>query len=99
MHLEAIASKNALADTGWSKAMRQLFLAVLFVLLVPAGAYPQSRKQNRGANRAVILWDTWGLPHIVAKDTESAARAFGPAQVPRHTTLSHRQVAQTRGRR
>ena len=78
--------------------MRQLLLAVLFILLVPAGAYPQSHKPNSGRSRAEILWDTWGVPHIFAKDTDGAARAFGWVQMQSNGNLLLRQIARARGR-
>jgi acyl-homoserine-lactone acylase len=93
-----IASRNARADNQRGKAMRQLFFAVLFILLVPAGAYAQSHKPNGGGSRAEILWDTWGVPHIFAKDTNSAARALGWAQMQNHGNRLLRAIAIARGR-
>ena len=77
--------------------MRQLFLAVLFILLGPAGAYPQSHKPNSAGSRAEILWDTWGVPHIFAKDMESAGRAFGWAQMQSNGNRVLRSIAWARG--
>jgi acyl-homoserine-lactone acylase len=96
--MEVIASINVLADTERGKTMKQRFLTVLFILLVPAGANAQSNKSNRGGTTAEILWDTWGVPHIFAKDTESAARAFGWAQMQSNGTLLLHEVARARGR-
>ncbi len=78
--------------------MKQLFLAVLFTILAPAGVYAQSHKPNSGDSKAEILWDTWGVPHIFAKDTESAARAFGWAQMQSHGNRLLHVVARARGR-
>jgi acyl-homoserine-lactone acylase len=78
--------------------MKQLFLAVLFILLGSAGAYPQSHKPNSGGTTAEILWDIWGVPHIFAEDTESAARAFGWAQMQSSGNRLLRSIAWARGR-
>jgi acyl-homoserine-lactone acylase len=61
-------------------------------------ANPQSLTGDAGKARAEILWDTWGVPHIFANDTESAARAFGWAQMQSHGNLLLREVARARGR-
>ncbi|MBW4477626.1 MAG: acylase [Tolypothrix brevis GSE-NOS-MK-07-07A] len=45
-----------------------------------------------------ILWDTYGIPHIYAKDTASAFRAFGWAQMQSHGNLLLRLYGQARGR-
>src|SRR5262249_41925109 len=57
-----------------------------------------------GAARAIapshteILWDTWGVPHIFAKDDKSLFRAFGYAQMQSHGDLILRLYGQARGR-
>ncbi|WP_242040364.1 acylase [Anabaena subtropica] len=45
-----------------------------------------------------ILWDTYGVPHIYAKDTQSAFQAFGWAQMQSHGNLLLRLYGQARGR-
>ena len=45
-----------------------------------------------------ILWDTYGIPHIYAKDSASAFRAFGWAQMQSHGNLLLRLYGQARGR-
>jgi acyl-homoserine-lactone acylase len=55
-------------------ATRFLRLAAL-LLLVSAGALAQ---------RAEILWDDYGVPHIYAEDTEALGHAFGWAQMDAH---------------
>ncbi|MBA3645483.1 MAG: penicillin acylase family protein [Gemmatimonadaceae bacterium] len=45
-----------------------------------------------------ILWDTYGVPHIYAKDRNSLAYAFGWAQMRNHSDLLLRLVLQGRGR-
>ncbi len=49
-------------------------------------------------NRAEILWDTWGVPHVFGKDVESMGRAFGWAQAASHGNLLLRLYGQARGR-
>ncbi|MDM9379677.1 acylase [Chlorogloeopsis sp. ULAP01] len=45
-----------------------------------------------------ILWDTYGIPHIYAKDTPNAFKAFGWAQMQSHGNLLLRLYGQARGR-
>ncbi len=55
----------------------------------------QSKAAARGTE---ILWDTYGVPHIFAKDRSGLAYAFGWAQMQNHGDLLLRLVAQARGR-
>jgi acyl-homoserine-lactone acylase len=48
--------------------------------------------------RAEILWDTWGVPHIFARDSESLFYAFGRAQMQSHGDLILKLYGQARGR-
>jgi acyl-homoserine-lactone acylase len=45
-----------------------------------------------------ILWDTWGVPHIFAKDNADAFRALGWAQAAAHGNLLLKLYAEARGR-
>jgi len=45
-----------------------------------------------------ILWDTYGIPHIYGKDTQSTFQAFGWAQMQSHGNLLLRLYGQARGR-
>jgi acyl-homoserine-lactone acylase len=45
-----------------------------------------------------ILWDSYGVPHIYAKDRAGLAYAFGWAQMRNHSDLLLRLVLQGRGR-
>ncbi|UJP05486.1 MAG: penicillin acylase family protein [Nitrosomonas sp.] len=49
-------------------------------------------------NNAEILWDTWGVPHIVAANDDSAFYAFGWAQMRSHGDLLLKLYALARGR-
>lgn len=44
-----------------------------------------------------ILWDSWGVPHIYAKDTNELFQAFGWAQMHSHGNLILRLYGQARG--
>lgn len=45
-----------------------------------------------------ILWDTWGVPHIFARDTAGMFKAFGYAQMQSHGNLILRLYGQARGK-
>ncbi|MEB3310843.1 MAG: acylase [Snowella sp.] len=45
-----------------------------------------------------ILWDTWGVPHIYAKDEADLFRAFGWAQAHSHGNAILKLYGQARGR-
>ena len=67
-------------------------LSVLFALIIGCqslGSPPRSTE---------ILWDTYGIPHIYAKNTQSAFEAFGWAQMQSHGNLLLRLYGQARGR-
>jgi acyl-homoserine-lactone acylase len=57
------------------------------------GAYVQP---VAGTNE--ILWDTWGVPHIFAKDEASAFYGFGWAQAQSHGDVLLRLYGEARGR-
>lgn len=59
-----------------------------------AGASPSLTSRDGSE----ILWDTYGVPHINARDRRGLARAFGWAQMRNHADLMLRLVAQARGR-
>ncbi len=50
------------------------------------------------ARRAEILWDTYGVPHIFAKDNEGLYYAFGWAQAHSHGNLVLELYGRSRGR-
>jgi len=67
----------------------------LLALCAAAPVWPQSKTAPQGAE---ILWDSYGVPHIFAKDRGGLAYAFGWAQMRNHGDLLLRLVAQSRGR-
>lgn len=71
---------------------RMLTVALLIVTPALLGLKPAD------AGRAEILWDTWGVPHIFARDSEGLFYAFGRAQMHSHGDLILRLYGQARGR-
>lgn len=67
--------------------MKSQLLTIVLVLptvnFQPMRALAQT-KSSQSNRAAEILWDTWGAPHIFAKDTNSAGRALGWAQMQNH---------------
>lgn len=51
-----------------------------------------------GIEQTEILWDTWGVPHIYAKDSEGLFEAMGWAQVNSHGNLILQLYGQGRGK-
>ncbi|MEX2284368.1 MAG: acylase [Gemmatimonadota bacterium] len=72
-------------------------LAVVFALswfTAPAGG--QQLYTPRSGTE--ILWDTYGVPHVFARDSRSMFYAFGWAQMQSHGDLLLRLYGQARGR-
>ncbi|MEN6311668.1 MAG: penicillin acylase family protein, partial [Acidobacteriota bacterium] len=69
---------------GWAGAL------LVFILAVP------SFSLNK-ADRAEILWDTWGVPHIFSKDVRGLFYGFGWAQMQAHGDVILRLYGQARG--
>jgi acyl-homoserine-lactone acylase len=63
-------------------------------------AAPATAQQPTYAPRAgtEILWDTYGVPHVFARDERSMFYAFGWAQMQSHADLLLRLYGQARGR-
>ena len=68
-----------------------LLLSCAFVLFLGIS------QPSGGENRAEILWDTWGVPHIYSQDSTGLFRAFGWAQTHSHGDLILRLYGQGRG--
>lgn len=67
-------------------------LSIIFTIVVGCYTSAQVTKSTE------ILWDTYGVPHIYSKDTQSAFQAFGWAQMQSHGNLLLRLYGQARGR-
>ncbi len=68
--------------------MASIFLIVLLSITIP------SLKQQK----TEILWDTYGIPHIYAKDNSDLFKAFGWAQAQSHGNLILQLYGQARGK-
>lgn len=69
-----------------------LILGLVFTLLI--GFYNPAF----GQKPTELLWDTYGVPHIYAKDSKSLFQSFGWAQMQSHGNLLLRLYGQARGR-
>ena len=77
--------------------MQRILIVAVLITLQSICALAQP-KEAHDDSQAEILWDRWGVPHIYAKDAESAFRAFGWAQMHSHANLVLRGIAKARGR-
>jgi acyl-homoserine-lactone acylase len=83
------------------KFVRKSFLSILFLIIVLLSTsimwepYAFARKKP---HKVEILWDTWGVPHIFAKDMEAMFYAYGWAQMRSHGDLILRLYGEARGR-
>ena len=66
----------------------------LLATLVLTASSLRAQQRQVGAE---ILWDTYGVPHIFAKDRNALAYGFGWAQMENHADLMLRLAAQARG--
>lgn len=74
------------------------FLLLPFILGLIFVLFASQYSFATNLTRAEILWDTYGIPHVYAKDTKSLFRAFGWAQMQSHGNLILRLYGQARGR-
>ena len=77
---------------------RKLFRLLSFVLGIIFAVVLGCQTSARIAKSTEILWDTYGIPHIYSKDTQSAFQAFGSAQMQSHGNLLLHLYGQARGR-
>jgi acyl-homoserine-lactone acylase len=75
--------------------LKSFIIALLLTLAGPATAQQKRTETNL---QAEILWDTWGVPHIFAKNGNSAMRALGWAQMQNHGNRLLRAIVIARGR-
>lgn len=76
----------------------QFFVFFTFLFAVAVSANAQGQPPRPGRNETQILWDTWGVPHVFAREESEAFRAFGWAQMHSHGNLLVQLLAQGRGR-
>jgi len=77
-----------------SRSIPALFLIFGLVFSLLIGLYSPAF----GQKPTELLWDTYGVPHIYAKDSKSMFQAFGWAQMQSHGNLLLRLYGQARGR-
>ena len=65
-------------------AFRRLYTCRLFWILIPLLAVAFTACSGR---KTELLWDTWGVPHIFARNSEELFGAFGWAQMQSHGDL------------
>jgi acyl-homoserine-lactone acylase len=74
------------------------YLIILTFLLFLGKREKAYAQQKPSYKQAEILWDTWGVPHIYAKNDESLFYAYGWAQAQNHGDLVLQLYGQARGR-
>lgn len=77
---------------------RFVFRVLTFVVAFVFGLVVGCQSIGAPPRSTEILWDTYGVPHIYGKDTQSAFYAFGWAQMQSHGNLLLRLYGQARGR-
>jgi acyl-homoserine-lactone acylase len=81
------------------RALPRGLIGLLTILLLAGAARPALPAQSSiEANRAEILWDTWGVPHVYAADAQGLFYGFGWAQMQAHGDLILRLYGAARGR-
>src|SRR5436853_3497007 len=78
-----------------ARSLRAAVAAALFVAVASGFAAPAVAAPAKGTE---ILWDKYGIPHIIAADHPSLFYAYGYAQMEAHSELLLRLYAQARGR-
>lgn len=74
------------------------FWCILFTTLFLSACQQPIQSPAQNHNGTEILWDTWGVPHIVARKDSDAFYAFGWAQMRSHADLLLKLYAVARGR-
>ncbi|HBL14009.1 MAG TPA: acylase [Cyanobacteria bacterium UBA11162] len=80
------------------KLKKKLSIIFLLLLTVILSLFLGLYRPVTGGEQTEILWDTWGVPHIYGKDTESLFQAMGWAQTASHGNLILKLYGQARGR-
>lgn len=81
--------KNAQDRYNWLRFSTLIasFLAVSFFVAGIVAKLITPASSAVAPSQTEILWDTWGVPHIFAKDNKSLFHAFGYAQMQSHGDL------------
>lgn len=78
--------------------MIRKFISFSILLLTIAQTNPALAQQKTSDKQAEILWDTYGVPHIYAKNDESLFYTYGWAQAKNHGDLILQLYGQARGK-
>src|SRR5215471_12705562 len=81
-----------------SKIQSRVALCAALFLALSTGAAPFRGADAVPAKGTEILWDRFGIPHIIAKDHRSLFYGYGYAQMEAHSELLLRLYTQARGR-
>jgi acyl-homoserine-lactone acylase len=81
----------------YSMSHRRLFVRLLAFLLSLGFVAWIGTSRATSIQQTEILWDTYGVPHIYAKDGEDLFYAFGWAQMQSHGNLLLRLYGEARG--
>ena len=74
------------------------FRCIVFTILILTACQQPIQSSAPIHDGPEILWDTWGVPHIVARKDSDAFYAFGWAQMRSHADLLLKLYAVARGR-
>ncbi len=77
-----------------------LSLALVFIAIFTPGAdaQPSTQRIHKPAKGSEVLWDRFGVPHVVARNTEDLFYGFGWAQAHSHGDLVLRLYGESRAR-
>jgi len=77
-----------------------VFISIILLLSVSCGKTGSQGEKiaETASNGTEILWDTWGVPHVFAKDIEGLFYAYGWSQMQSHGDLILKLYGEARGR-
>lgn len=78
--------------------MRSFFIRCVLLSVLALSACQKAEPLPSKRGNPEILWDNWGVPHIVATHEHDAFYAFGWAQMRSHADLLLKLYAMARGR-
>lgn len=78
--------------------MKSIFTGYVLLLVLVLTACQTTGQLPSKQGGAEILWDNWGVPHIIAINDNNAFYAFGWAQMRSHADLLLKLYAMARGR-
>ncbi len=78
--------------------MKHLIRTLCLTILLLTNSVDAASKTESLGKQTEILWDTWGVPHIYAPNTEKLFYAFGWAQMHSHGNYLLKNYGTKRGR-